>query len=171
MKKNIVLIGYMGTGKSTIGKILSKELKMEFIDTDLLIEKNIKMSIKDIFENFGEKYFRDLESKIAKEVSKLNNKIISTGGGIVLRDENINNLKKTGMVVLLKANADTIYERVSKNSDRPLLNVENPKEKINKMLIERKLNYERFKDIEIETDNKTVNEIFEIIKENYFKTV
>jgi len=95
---NIVLTGFMATGKSEVGKDLARLLEMEFIDTDDLIEEKVEMKISEIFAKKGEKFFRDLESEIAKEVGGWDNYVIATGGGIVLRQENINSLKKNGKI-------------------------------------------------------------------------
>lgn len=164
--KNIVLIGFMGTGKTRVGKYLSKKLNYEFIDTDELIERKAGMKIKNIFKKYGEKYFRDLESEVAKEVSLLKNKVISTGGGIVLREENVKNLKKNGIIVLLKAKPEKILERVGKTTKRPLLlGVENSILHIKRLLKYRKPFYENAMDIQIDTTDLTVKEVAEKILE------
>jgi shikimate kinase len=163
--KNIVLVGFMGTGKTRVGKALSKKLNYEFIDTDEIIERKANMKIKNIFKKFGEKYFRDLESEVAKEVSELKNKVISTGGGIVLREENVKFLRKNGIVVLLKAKPEIILKRVGKTTKRPLLSQDpqNAILQIKKLLKYRKPFYENAADIKIDTSNLSVKEVVEKI--------
>jgi len=101
MTKNIVLIGLMGSGKTTIGKKIAEKLKMKFIDTDELIVQKAQKAINLIFAEDGELFFRDLESEVIEEISKQENIVISTGGGAVLREENLNNLKKNGVLFYL----------------------------------------------------------------------
>ena len=101
--KNIVLIGMSGVGKTTIGKALSKEMKRGFIDTDEIIANEAKLEIQDIFSTYGEDYFRKLESNLIDKISKDNNLIISTGGGIILNGKNIRKLKENGVIILLDA--------------------------------------------------------------------
>ena len=165
--KNIVLTGFMGTGKTTIGKTLSRILHMKLVDIDEEIEKAQKMTINDIFSNFGEKHFRDIETATIKKFSRDSNIIISTGGGAVLKEENMEALKENSVIFCLNASAETILERTSRSGDRPLLKVENPKEKINELLDCRRPFYKKA-GIMIETDDKTpleiVDEIMEIMK-------
>lgn len=165
--KNIVLTGFMGTGKTTVGRALAKKLQMGLVDIDEEIEKEQKMSINDIFSRHGEPHFRDIETAMIQELSRDNNIIISTGGGAVLRDENMEALKENGIIFCLNATAETILERTGRSQDRPLLKVENPKEKITELLAYRRPFYERA-GIMIETDGKTplevVQEIMEIVK-------
>jgi len=165
--KNIVLTGFMGTGKTTIGKELSRMLHMRLVDIDAEIEKSQKMKINDIFRIHGEQYFRGIETDMIKQFSRGKNIIISTGGGAVLRDENMEALNENGIVFCLNASTETIMERTARSEDRPLLKVENPKEKISEMLSLRRPFYEKA-GIMIETDCKTpleiVEEIVEIIR-------
>ena len=117
--KNIVLIGMPGCGKTTLGKIISKELKLKFYDVDHYIEEATKKKISEIFEN-GEDYFRDIECKACRELSEKSNIIISTGGGVVKREENIQNLKKTGIIIFIDRPVKNIIGDVD-ISKRPLL--------------------------------------------------
>lgn len=162
--KNIVLTGFMGTGKTVVGKKLSNILKMELIDIDSEIERSEKMSINEIFRRFGEPRFRDLETEMIKKLSKRDNVIISTGGGAVLRDENIHALKEKGVIVCLFATPETILKRTSHSSNRPLLQVEDPLRRIKELLDYRKPFYEKA-DIMIDTEGKTPSQIAEEIIE------
>lgn len=116
---NLVLIGMMGCGKSTCGRLLSQKLGRRFVDTDALIEEREGRSIPEIFAQDGEDYFRDLETAIVKELSHQSNLVIATGGGIILREENVTALRENGYVVWLNRSPEEIYKKVSM-SGRPL---------------------------------------------------
>ena len=165
--KNIVLTGFMGTGKTTIGKELSKMLHMRLVDVDAEIEKAQTMTISDIFAMHGEQHFRDIETAMIEKLSREKDVIISTGGGAVLRDENMKALKENGIVFCLNASTETILERTGRSENRPLLKVDNPKKRISEMLSFRRPFYEKA-GIMIETDGKTpleiVQEIMEIVR-------
>ena len=136
--KNIVLIGMPGCGKTTLGKIISKELKLKFYDADHYIEETTKKKISELFEK-GEDYFRDIESRVCRELSEKTNVIISTGGGVIKRKENIQNLKKTGIIVFIDRPVKNIIGDVD-ISKRPLL--KDGKDKVLKLYEER---YELYK--------------------------
>jgi shikimate kinase len=154
---NIYLVGFMGTGKTAVGKEIAKVKKCKFIDLDDLIEEKEKRSIPEIFAQNGEPYFRGLEKGTLKEVSQKNNLIVSCGGGIVLDKENINLMKETGSMVCLTASADVILERTRKFNHRPLLNVPDPKGKIESLLKERS-SYYALADEVIDTSKISVKE-------------
>ncbi len=158
MSKNIMLIGYMGTGKTTVSHILSEKLSLEAVDTDKLIIEREGKNISDIFNECGEDYFRNLETNILQEVMEKENIIVSCGGGIVLKEENINYLKR-GLVILLTATPETIYERIKSDRGRPLLNNNMNIEYIHQMLKGRLSNYLKTADVIIETDGKNLDEI------------
>jgi shikimate kinase len=162
--KNLILTGFMGTGKTEVGRELARLLTMKLIDIDTEIVKSVKMSINQIFEQFGEQTFRKMETEMIEKVSREKNILISTGGGAVLRQENMDALKKTGMVICLMATPETILRRTSGNSERPLLQVEKPLEKINELLNFRKPYYEKA-DMIIDTEHKTPLQIAEEIIE------
>ena len=126
MKKNIVLIGFMGSGKSKIGRRLAEQLKIDLVSTDEMIEKKAGQSITAIFQTKGEAYFRDLESTMVKEVAARQGIIIDCGGGVVLRPINLQELKRQGIVFYLSAAPETIYERIKHEKHRPLLNGPDP---------------------------------------------
>jgi shikimate kinase len=162
--KNIVLTGFMGTGKTAVGKKLSRLLNMELIDVDTEIEKSQKMTINDMFKKFGEPRFREIETEMIKKLSGKENIIISTGGGAVLKQENLDILREKGIIVCLLATPETILRRTSHNSNRPLLQVEDPSGKIKELLNFRKPFYEKA-DILIDTEAKTPIQIAEEIIE------
>ena len=128
---NITLIGFMGTGKTTVGKGVAEQLGMTFVDMDDVIEAREGRKISDIFETDGEPYFRQLERHLVLELSGKNNQVIATGGGVVLNPDNIRDYTMSGIVVCLTATPEVILERVAKESHRPLLEGD---EKMNKIL-------------------------------------
>ncbi len=161
---NIVLIGYRGTGKSTAGKILAEKLNRPLIPMDELIVKKAGMSIPEIVEKHGWDYFRDIESEVAKEVSNKDNCIIDCGGGVVLRDENVKNLKQNGKCFLLKANMDTIISRIQGDANRPALKEGMSfKEEQEKVLKEREPKYKSAADIEVDTSVLNIEQAVEKI--------
>jgi len=154
---NLVLTGFMGTGKTSVAKELSRILGRKIIDVDAEIEKK-GTPIKEIFRKHGEPYFRDLETAMLKEVSGNRAVIISTGGGVVLRKENMEALRKTGIIICLGASPETILERTSKTAERPLLQVEEPLTKIKELLSAREACY-KDADIAINTEGKNPREV------------
>ncbi len=166
MKKNIVLTGFMGTGKSRVGRELARMLGMRLVELDEEIEKAEGMAIKDIFSRHGEKYFRDRETEMVKRFAEEEGLVISTGGGVVLREENMAALRKKGLIVCLWAEPETILERTSSSDERPLLNVQDPGKRIRELLEYRRPFYEKA-DITIRTDDKTPLEIAEEIARIY----
>ena len=166
--KNIVLIGFMGSGKTEIGKRLADKLGYTFMDTDSIIEKKMGKSISGIFQEDGEEHFRGLEAGVVKELSGIRGCIISTGGGMVVNRENILNLKKDGLMIWLKTSPETIYERVKSEHHRPLLGVKDPLQEINKLLGLREPLYAEA-DITIETDGLDIEKIVGMIVDAYSK--
>ena len=162
--KNIVLVGFMGTGKTTIATQLANRLNMRYVSTDGLIEKREKRTINEIFTKSGEDYFRDVESDVIREVSGMEGLVIDTGGGVVTREENLANLKSTGVVICLTADEETIMERTKKYKHRPLLNVEDPKLKIRTLLAKRAPFYAKA-DHCIDTGKLTIRQVVEKIVE------
>ncbi len=162
MKKNIVLTGLMGSGKTSVGKLLAKRLHYQFIDIDSLIEKKTGIKIKTIFKHYGESYFRKLESQICKKVSTYKKCVISTGGGVVLNARNIEWLRKNGIIVNLRAKPEILWKRVKYKKDRPLLHVRNPLEILKRVWHARKLLYDDA-DVIIRNDRLTLEETVEKI--------
>ena len=165
---NIVLTGFMGSGKTVVARQLARLLGMKVIDVDTEIEKSTKMTINKIFEQFGEPRFREIETETIKQVSENNNVIISTGGGAVLKQENMDAMRKKGVIVCLAAAPETILERTKSTRDRPLLLVENPLERIKELLEFRRPFYEKA-DVMIDTERKTPLQIAEEIIEKIKK--
>ena len=160
MMKNIVLIGFMGSGKTTIGKALEKKTDMAFVDTDELIEAYEGCKISNIFADKGETYFRRLENETLKKlVTGTNFKIISTGGGIVINKVNIPLLKQLGKVFYLRIKPETVVERLEGDKTRPLLIGEDKLVKVERLMTGRKELYEMAADKTIDADGLSVSEI------------
>lgn len=156
---NLILCGMMGSGKSTVGKLLAKTASWEWVDTDELIVSRYG-KITDIFEQKGEGYFRALETKIVQELAKKDRLVISTGGGLVLKEENVSLLKKNGKFVYLRAKKETLALRLAADKDRPLLQTsETLDEKLTRLLQERGEIYEGVADSIIDVDEKAPADI------------
>ena len=157
--KNLYLIGFMGSGKSTVARTFQEEYHMKLVEMDEEIARIEGASISDIFASKGEVYFRDLETSLVRKIACNENQIISCGGGLVLRKENVTMMRESGTIVLLEASPETILERVRDNDDRPLLCGRKNVEYITKLMEERRPRYEAAADLQIGTDNKTALEI------------
>lgn len=167
--KNIVLIGFMGTGKTTIGRLLAHRLGRPFIDSDRKIEYEHGMSIHELFDAYGELYFRQKERMMIARLSRYNTAVIATGGGVVLSAENINRLKRNGVIIALTASIEIILERTSRRKTRPLLdNLEQREQIVNKLMKERAELYHKA-DYSIDTSNRTpqqvINEIMFFLRQ------
>jgi shikimate kinase len=162
--KNIVLVGFMGTGKTTIATKLANKLKLRYVSTDDLIEKREKRTINEIFTKSGEAYFRDVEAEVVREISGMENVVVDAGGGVVIREENMPNLKSSGIVICLTADEETIMKQTKKYKHRPLLNVEDPKRKIRELLAKRAPFYAKA-DHTIDTGKLTVRQVVDEIIE------
>ena len=158
---NIVLIGFMGAGKSTISDFLRTVFAMEVVEMDQIIAEREGMSISDIFETYGEEYFRNLETELLIEMQSKTNVVISCGGGVPMRERNVVEMKKNGRVVLLTAKPETILSRVKDNHDRPLLEGNKNVDFIAGLMEKRREKYQAAADIVIETDGKDKLEICE----------
>ena len=156
--KNVVIVGFMGTGKTVIARKLAEEMGKTYVSTDDLIEQKEKRTIRAIFREDGEPYFRGIEKEVIKEVATKADQIIDAGGGVVLDDENVDTLKKSGIMVCLWAEPKTIYERTREYGHRPLLNVDDPEGKIKELLDSRRPFYEKA-DHHIDTTEFNVDEI------------
>lgn len=163
INRNIFLIGFMGAGKSTIAKALQRELGFPLVEMDERIVQEQGMSINEIFAQHGEAHFRDIESQLVVDIGEQEPSIVSCGGGVVVRPENTQNMKKSGRIVFLKATPQTIYERVKNSKDRPILNGHMNVEYIAQLMEKRRALYEEAADITIQTDGKTREQICEEI--------
>lgn len=163
MEKNIVLIGFMGTGKSSIGIKLAEKLNMKFVDMDREIEKLTGMTVSELFRRHGEIRFRSEERLMAQKLSRQKNLVIATGGGVVLKEENIEVLRKNGILICLTANPEDIFERVRrKRANRPLLKKNLQVKDIENMLKEREPFY-AVADFKVNTSGREIDEVVEEI--------
>lgn len=164
--RNYILVGYMGCGKTTVGKNLARICDMAFLDTDELIEQQQGRSISDIFATDGESAFRDMETAALREIlaQKKEGLVISTGGGMAVREENRKLLKQLGMVFYLKAKPETVYERVKGDRKRPLLQCKDPLSRIRTMKEQREPAYIDAAHFIIEVDEYRQKQIAEMIK-------
>ncbi len=162
---NIVLIGFMACGKTVVGKKLAAKLGMKYIDVDETIEKTAGHSIADIFKQHGENVFRDMETKAIKSVAGLDHYVIATGGGAVLRTENVHELRSNGKIVYLAASPEAILRRLGDAQARPLLAKESDKlKKIKELLEHRKPNYKEC-DFQVDTTFLTIDKVVDKIIE------
>lgn len=152
--KNIFLIGFMGCGKSTIAKALSKKLGVTQVEMDEMIVQEQGMPITDIFEKYGETYFRDIETDLVRRLQEKDGVVVSCGGGAVLREENRTMMKNSGVIVWLTAKPETILERVKHSTNRPVLNGHMNVEYIEELMEKRHVCYEEAADFAVETDGK-----------------
>ena len=174
---NIVLIGFRGTGKSTVGKLLAKHLKRDFIDSDKYIESSTGKAIKSIFEDDGEEGFRKIEADTIAELSKADNKVISAGGGAVLKEDNVRNLKNNGFLILLEATPEIIHNRITRDKkttqQRPSLTDKKPLDEIKHLIAKREHAYKNAADYTINSSyvscEDIVNEIITIVNKQLKK--
>lgn len=160
--ENIYLLGFMATGKSSVGKILADRKRFEFVDLDNLIELKEKRRIADIFSQDGQPYFRKVEKEVLEEVSKKNKLVVACGGGIVIDPGNIQLMKKTGMLICLRAKPEVILKRALGSKQRPLLNVADPKKQI-ELLLEKRSAYYALADKIIDTSELSIKEVVDKI--------
>jgi len=165
--KNIILIGFMGTGKTCVARALHQISQFHVLDTDTLIEQQTQLFLSELFKTKGEPFFREKETSVLQEIRADDNHIISTGGGIVLKKDNRALLRNLGIVFWLKASPNTISERLKSNNSRPLLASSDKQETIQQLLQERQVLYTKTAHIEIETDQKSIEEIAQEIWTRY----
>ena len=163
---NIALVGFMGTGKTSVGSLVASLLHFQMLDTDQMIEEGAGRSISQIFAQDGEPKFRALERQVVESLAGTKGAVISTGGGLAANRDNLENLKKHSLVVCLWASPETIWERVRHQSHRPLLHDPQPQEKIRRLLAEREPFY-RQADVLIGTDQRSVREIASHIRHHW----
>ena len=165
--KNIFIIGSMGSGKTSIGKILAKNNHLSFLDTDHEIIRSCGYSIPDIFEKFGEEHFRNLETEQLRKMDAIENHVISTGGGIILKDDNKKLMKGLGLIIFLDINISSQIDRVKNRKNRPLLNDKNLKDNLLSLKKTRDPIYKKISNYIIDVSgkerDKVINEIQKII--------
>jgi shikimate kinase len=157
--RNIILVGFMGSGKSSVGRELARRLGFRFIDTDTTIRQKHKKSIPDIFASFGEPFFRDEENKALRDLQDIDHMVVATGGGIVLQPRNHDLLRSLGVVVWLTATEEVTWERVSRNQNRPLLRTQDPRTTIRNLMATRYPLYGLLSHITVETSGLTHQEV------------
>jgi shikimate kinase len=155
---NIILIGFMGVGKSTVGRLLASELALSLLDTDQLIEQTEARAISEIFRTDGEEHFRGLETEVLETLQDYDNFVLSTGGGIVLKEENVALLKTMGPIILLTADPAVIYERIKNETHRPLLETADPQAEITRILERRRPFYARAAEHTVDTSQAAPGE-------------
>lgn len=158
---NIILIGFMGAGKTTISDYLSTMFAMNIVEMDQVIAEREEMSIPDIFATYGEEYFRERETELLVEMQSQKNTVVSCGGGVAMRERNVAEMKKNGKVVLLTASPETIYDRVKDSDERPVLNGRKNVHGISELMEQRREKYEAAADIVVNTDGKSVHQVCE----------
>lgn len=167
MDKNIVLIGFMGAGKTTVGRTIAQKLGWSFIDTDQEIERLIRMPVHEIFRRYGEKRFRSEENLLARKLAERKKMVIATGGGIVQNPANVELLKKNGVFVWLKVSPEMVIKRVGRRAaERPLLRGKLTLDEVSRLLAEREEIYARVADIVVENENRSLEEMAEEIIES-----
>jgi shikimate kinase len=133
-QRNLILVGLMGAGKSSIGKIVAGHLGIPFVDTDAEIERVSRMTVSELFAAYGEEEFRALEARVMKRLLKGGPRVVSTGGGAFIHDQTRRHIKRGGLSIWLKADLDVLWERVNKRDTRPLLKTENPKQTLENLM-------------------------------------
>lgn len=165
-KRSIVLIGFMGTGKSAAGRELAKTLGWPFLDTDSMIKKKLGLSISQIFSRFGEARFREEEIAVLQSISVARPSVIVTGGGAVLRPENVARMRQLGTIVCLTATLPTLEQRLADGKDRPLLPIENRGEIISNLSRAREPHYQKAANLTIDTSRLDPTQVSELIRKS-----
>ena len=160
--RNIALTGFMGCGKTAVGRVVAKVAGFEFLDTDQFIEEHVGKTIPRIFEEHGEETFRQYEREVVVRLAERENTVIATGGGLLVDAENMDTMKQYAMVFCLWASPESIWRRVKGQSHRPLLNTDNPKKRIIELLEERKAAYSR-SDMLINTEYRSAKDVSNLI--------
>ncbi len=168
--RNLYLVGMMGSGKSVTGRKLAALLGHSFVDLDQWIEERQHRSITEIFESEGETFFRDTEAELLKEVCGSGPRVVATGGGTVLRPENVERMRATGKIIFLETSLEVLWERVKGKKDRPLLKGGDPKANLNGIFQTRQPIYEKVCDCRINTDGQTAEAAAKKIMEELRKT-
>lgn len=165
MKENIILVGLMGAGKSTLGRQLAKRYHMEFYDSDKIIEERTGVSIPTIFEIEGEAGFREREEQVLHDLCQMHGIVLATGGGSILRESNRQAIKAAGRVIYLKASAEQLYSRIRNDKNRPLMQTENPLHTLRQLLQAREPYYLEVADIVMPTSKQRVSHIVHLVSQ------
>lgn len=162
--KNLILIGFMGAGKTTVGRLLAKEKNMKFVDTDDRIAEEQGKTIPDIFAEYGESYFRDLETDLLRRMQNdTEGAVVSVGGGMPVREENRELLRRLGCVIYLSAAKQTILGRVQSDGSRPMLNGDDLEKRVDTLMKAREHLYKQAAHLDIRTDGRNVYQVLQII--------
>ena len=164
MKNNVILCGFMGCGKSTVGTLLAEKLNFTFVDTDKVIEQRENMAVSEIFAVHGEKYFRTIEATVINDLCQLNSQIIATGGGAVLNPSNANTLRDNGTVFFLDVTPETVLERLKDDTSRPLLQKENKETAVRELMDIRRPRYVKHSHYTINGNQNPESVLQEIIQ-------
>ncbi len=170
MNPNLVLVGFMGTGKTEVGKVVSEQMGRTLVDIDDHIIRACRMTVNEIFKTCGEDLFREIESGMIKRFSRIEGLIISTGGGSLLRMENVHNLKRTGLLICLAASPEEIVRRIADDRHRPLLAVPDRIGAVREMMEKRSQSY-RLSDFTLDTDGKSVSAVVREVLDAYWRLV
>ena len=164
--KNLVLVGFMGSGKSCIGRKTARALDFQFVDTDELIERRMGKTVSDIFARYGETFFRDLEKHVMREFAGRSRLVIATGGGSVLADENWGSWRRNGIIILLHVDAETAHQRTRHHAHRPLLQGTDALVRIKTLLAQRANRYTKA-DSAVDTVGRTCDEVVDLVLKKY----
>jgi len=166
---NLALTGFMGCGKSTVGRQVARELKFNFVDTDGLIEEHTGRAITEIFKQAGETAFRELENEVVRQLESRRGLVIATGGGLVAQPSNLDSLKRHSLVVCLWASPEAIWERTRHQTHRPLLQTDDPQASIRDLLVEREPSY-RQADVIVNTELRPFREVVGQVKHQFLES-
>jgi shikimate kinase len=164
--KNLVLVGFMGSGKSCVGKQAAQKLDFQFVDTDELIERRMGKSINDIFARYGESFFRDLEKHVMRELAGRSRLVIATGGGAVIADENWGSWRRNGVIILLQVDAENAHQRTRHHTHRPLLQGTDSLVNIKELLVRRAARYAKADDV-VDTVGRTCDQVVDLVLKKY----
>lgn len=169
MRRNLVLVGFMGSGKTTIGRLLAARLGYPFVDSDRKLESRVGMTVTEIFAEKGEEYFRAREKEIISRLSRYTGTVIATGGGVVLDGDNVQRLRRNGVLILLQASPEVILERTGRRQNRPLLAVEEREERVRALLAQREDLYAKAADAVVDTSEcspqEAADQIIEFVRQ------
>jgi len=167
--RNLAMVGFMGTGKSTVGRQVARGLQFKYVDTDMLIEEQTGMGVSEVFTQVGESAFRKMERAVVESLARYDDHVIATGGGLIVNPENRESLRRHAMLVCLWASPETIWRRTHSHTHRPLLHGSDPKARIAELLSEREPHYRRA-DIIINTEFRPIREVAQQVIHQFRET-